>query len=197
MSAAAAPKLDNGKAPLHLIAPDFKFGLARVLAFGAKKYSAWSWTKGKEWSRDLAAIHRHLDQWAGGEDLDPETGESHLLHAGCDIMFLFVSWLRGLGTDDRHKFSVATAVESAALEHPQMIMLSTGRALHAETWRAGGCAVCGKADRLSSSRPHAALPYAHNDCWAPLMTRDSLANPGRNEAVEAIQVLMATVPNEQ
>lgn len=102
-----APKLDAGKPPVHLVAPDFIVGIARVLAFGAKKYSAWSWSDGKPWSKDLSAVMRHVLDWANGQDADPETGLSPLLHAACDLMFLYVSQLRGLGTDDRKKFAAS------------------------------------------------------------------------------------------
>ncbi len=80
--------------------------MGRVMAFGAKKYAAWSWSDGKAWSKDYAAVMRHLTYWANGEDVDPESGESHLAHAACDTMFLLVSQLRGLGTDDRKKFAM-------------------------------------------------------------------------------------------
>lgn len=109
MSDERAPKLDAGKPRLDLIAPDMLRAVGRVMAFGAKKYAAWSWTKGKEWSKDYAAAMRHITSWAGGEDLDPESGEPHLAHAICDITFLLVSQLRGLGTDDRMKFSKESA----------------------------------------------------------------------------------------
>lgn len=105
---AVALKKDDGKLPVSLVAPDFIFGMARVLAFGVKKYKAWNWVQGKAWSRDLEAAQRHLLLWAGGEDLDPESGESHLFHCACDVMFLCVSQLRGLGTDDRMKFTKET-----------------------------------------------------------------------------------------
>lgn len=95
-----APKLDGGKPPMHLVHPVFKRQLAEVLAFGAKKYEPWSWMRGKEWSRDFAATQRHLDDW-WLRKVDPETGKSHLWHAGCDLMFLAVSEELGLGTDDR------------------------------------------------------------------------------------------------
>lgn len=95
-----APKLDNGKPPMHLVHPVFKRQLAEILAFGAVKYEPWSWMRGKEWSRDYAALQRHMDDW-WLRRVDPETGKSHLWHAGCDLMFLAVSEELGLGTDDR------------------------------------------------------------------------------------------------
>ncbi len=99
-----APKLDSGKPPISLVVPDFIVGIATVLGFGRVKYKAWSWALGKEWSRDYDAVQRHLLAWSAGEDADPESGLSHLLHAATDLMFIYVQQLRGLGTDDRHKF---------------------------------------------------------------------------------------------
>lgn len=101
-----APKADGDKRPMHLLVPEFLWAIADVLAFGARKYEAWSWTGGKEWSRDYAAAQRHLSSWWSGEDLDPESGLPHLAHAATDLMFLFVSQRFGLGADDRHRFEV-------------------------------------------------------------------------------------------
>lgn len=99
-----APKFDAGKPRIGLVVPEFIRTIAEVLTFGVSKYGAWSWTKGKEWSKDYDAALRHLLAWGGGEDLDPETGKSHLAHCAADLMFLFVSQLYRFGTDDRHKF---------------------------------------------------------------------------------------------
>ncbi len=105
MSDDVAPKFDGWKPRVDLVVPAFIMALGRVLAFGAKKYGAWTWSKGKLWSQDYGAALRHLLAWAEGEDLDPESGEPHLAHAATDIMLLLISQLRGLGTDDRHKFA--------------------------------------------------------------------------------------------
>jgi hypothetical protein len=53
------------------------------------------------WSRPFSALQRHLAAWWEGECVDPETGMSHLWHAGCCIIFLIAYELRGCGTDDR------------------------------------------------------------------------------------------------
>ena len=99
--AASAPKADDGKPRLDLVAPDLLDALGRVLEFGARKYDAWSWMRGKAWSRDYAAVLRHLNAWWGGEDFDPESALPQLWHAATDLMFLVASQKRGLGTDDR------------------------------------------------------------------------------------------------
>jgi hypothetical protein len=107
----SAPKFDAGKLPLSLVPTDMLRAVARVLAFGAKKYKAWSWTAGKDWSRDYDAAMRHMVDWHDGIDLDPESGEPHLAHALCDLSFLLVSTLRGLGKDDRPIYGQASAVK--------------------------------------------------------------------------------------
>lgn len=96
-------KDDGGKLPLDLIAYDAIAGTARVLAFGAEKYAPRNWEQGIAYSRVFAALQRHITAWWQGGALDPETGLSHLHHAGCCIMFLQAYHERGMGDqlDDR------------------------------------------------------------------------------------------------
>lgn len=94
-------KNDQGKPAYHLLMPEFLDGIATVLEFGARKYEPNNWARGAEWSRYFAALQRHMWAWWGGEDNDPETGLSHLYHAGCCLMFLGSYMERGLGDDDR------------------------------------------------------------------------------------------------
>ena len=75
--------------------------IAKVLAFGARKYEANNWRKGFKWMRTFGALLRHLYAWARGEDNDPETGLSHLAHAGCNVLFLLTFVLTKTGEDDR------------------------------------------------------------------------------------------------
>jgi hypothetical protein len=75
--------------------------IAQVLTFGAEKYGAHNWSRGTAWSRYYAALLRHLFAWWGGEDRDPETGASHLAHAGCCLLFLLEYQRHGWGSDDR------------------------------------------------------------------------------------------------
>ena len=96
-----------------LIAPEFIVGIAHVLAFGAKKYSAGNWAKGMAWSRAIDGFDRHWTAWKGGEKYDLETGYSHLWHAGCCLMFLVAYEARGIGRDDRVEVGLMTAKEDA------------------------------------------------------------------------------------
>lgn len=94
-------KDDAGKVPYELLAPEMLDGVAQVLRFGAEKYEPRNWEKGMAWGRVFGATMRHLWAWWRGEAEDPETGMSHLWHAGCCIMFLIAYEARRTGKDDR------------------------------------------------------------------------------------------------
>ena len=87
--------------------------IAEVLTFGAAKYSANNWARGTDWSRYYAALQRHLFAWWEGEDRDPETGASHLAHAGCCLLFLLEYERHGWGCDDRFRGPDGTAFTKA------------------------------------------------------------------------------------
>jgi hypothetical protein len=96
-------KYDEGKLRMDLVAPEGVEGIARVLTFGANKYGDRNWEKGMSWGRAFAATLRHLYAWWGGQDIDPESGFSHLDHAACNIHFLQAYEKRNIGTDSRNK----------------------------------------------------------------------------------------------
>lgn len=95
-------KHDDGKPPLALLSSSALIEIAKVLDFGAKKYDPWNWKGGFKWSRVASAVLRHIFAWLGGEDKDPETGLSHIAHAGCGILFILDFEVNKLGTDDRY-----------------------------------------------------------------------------------------------
>lgn len=94
-------KADSGKLPLHLLPFDALCGVAEILDLGAKKYAARNWEKGLAWDRVYSAALRHLFSWFQGEDIDPETGLSHMDHALCGLLFLSAFIKRGAGEDNR------------------------------------------------------------------------------------------------
>jgi hypothetical protein len=94
-------KHDDGKLPIELLAFDVLEEVAKVLQFGAKKYAPNNWRAGFVYSRLFGALLRHLFAWWRGQDTDPETGLSHLAHAGCCLLFLHHFVLAKTGTDDR------------------------------------------------------------------------------------------------
>lgn len=85
-----ALKFDDNKPDWSLVPFESLEGMVKVLEFGAKKYAGWNWTAdgGFQYTRVLRSCFRHLFAWARGEDLDPESGLSHIHHAMCNLLFL-------------------------------------------------------------------------------------------------------------
>lgn len=96
-------KFDAGKPPMELLSTEVLVQISRVLEFGKKKYDTHNWRKGMSWSRLIGAALRHLTAYKDGEDLDPETGLSHLAHLGCCTMFLLEFIKTHPDFDDRYK----------------------------------------------------------------------------------------------
>lgn len=94
-------KFDSAKNRLELIPSEFIEEIGSVLTSGAEKYGARNWEKGLEWGRIYGATLRHLFAWWRKEELDPETGKSHLIHAACNILFLFTYQRENKGEDNR------------------------------------------------------------------------------------------------
>ncbi len=64
-------------------------GCIRVLMYGATtKYVPNNWKRVKPQGVYLDAVYRHLADYIDGEEFDSETGESHLSHVLCDVLFL-------------------------------------------------------------------------------------------------------------
>lgn len=61
---------------------------AHVFTYGAKKYAAWNWTKGMNWSIPLACAVRHCMAIIKGEEVDPESNRKHIGHVICNIWML-------------------------------------------------------------------------------------------------------------
>lgn len=97
-----AVKFDTDKAPMSLISRRAIEEEAKVMAFGATKYGRDNWRKGMEFSRLMDACLRHVYAFADGEDLDKETGLSHLAHARCCLAFLLEYEGKKIGKDDRY-----------------------------------------------------------------------------------------------
>ena len=96
-------KNDDGKPAFGLLAPEMLHGVSVILEYGARKYAARNWEKGISYTRVFGGLMRHLWAWWGGEKYDPETGYSHLWHAGCGIMFLIAYEARGMKEYDDRK----------------------------------------------------------------------------------------------
>jgi hypothetical protein len=81
-------KYDGGKAKLHLLPPKSILEVGKVLTYGAEKYDAENWRKVDDLqNRYTSAALRHIFAHIEGEDVDEETGLSHLAHAMCCLLF--------------------------------------------------------------------------------------------------------------
>jgi hypothetical protein len=82
-------KFDQAKPDYTLLPWDAVEEVVKVLDFGAKKYDRDNWKYVDDArNRYLAAAFRHMAAYARGEQVDPETGLSHMAHAGCCVLFL-------------------------------------------------------------------------------------------------------------
>lgn len=83
-------KSDEGKPMVSLVEPAYVLGTAKILTFGAEKYGKdnWKTAKAEDIERYNDALLRHLYAYLGGEKIDPESGQPHLYHISCNVMFL-------------------------------------------------------------------------------------------------------------
>lgn len=102
------------KAPLGLVPPHAMEQTAWVHKLGADKYGPWNWREtGVCASTYVNAILRHLNAWRDGEDLDPESGISHLAHVACSANILMDAGYCGKLQDDRNTTRQCNEVEEA------------------------------------------------------------------------------------
>lgn len=90
-----------GKLPLELTPWLSVMEMVRVLEFGAQKYDSWNWSKGLPYMTMIGSTMRHILKFISGEDLDDESGLSHVAHAMTNLAFLLHFVKMGGGTDDR------------------------------------------------------------------------------------------------
>lgn len=89
-------KYDSSKIRLSLYPAEAMYKIAEVLEFGAKKYAVDNWKYVQPIERYFDAALRHLMAIKTGELNDPESGLSHLAHAGTCIAFMLYHESKGL-----------------------------------------------------------------------------------------------------
>lgn len=77
--------------------------LAECYGRGATKYEPRNYERGYLWSLSYAAAQRHLNQFWAGEDIDPETGTSHVIAAAWHCFALALFMVTHPEKDDRSK----------------------------------------------------------------------------------------------
>ena len=101
----AGTKHDQDKPMITLVRPEFIEGVAAAMTFGSNKYGRYNYREGIEYSRLLDAMMRHALKWARGEEIDEDSGLSHLLLVASNANMLFDLRKHNIGTDDRIRVS--------------------------------------------------------------------------------------------
>lgn len=102
-------RVGSGKPPLHLIPPAAEILESVVMGLGAKKYQPYNWrTSQIRATIYIAAARRHLAQWLDGENVDAESGVTHLAHARACLGILIDAEVNGCLIDDRPQPGVAS-----------------------------------------------------------------------------------------
>ncbi len=96
-------KHDQDKPDLSLLPKEALEAMAFAFQYGEKKYGRHNFRAGMDWHRPLAAALRHITAFNDGEDLDSESGVSHLGHALAAISMLIVYQTKKVGKDTRAK----------------------------------------------------------------------------------------------
>jgi hypothetical protein len=90
------------KAPVHLFPPIAMLKAAEVFRLGAAKYGPYNWRDDSVSATVYySAAMRHLASWFDGEDIDPESGQSHLAHVLCCMSILLDAESIGKMIDNR------------------------------------------------------------------------------------------------
>ncbi len=99
-------KYDSEKSRVELVPVEAIEELGRLYGFGAKKYDVNNWRKGMLWSRIFGALLRHAFAFWRGEEIDKETGISHLIAVAWNAITLYMYCQEHREFDDRYKGNV-------------------------------------------------------------------------------------------
>lgn len=98
-----AERKNNGKLQWTQIDFESMEDMVRVLEFGAEKYDRDNWKKGFPVRQLCDSLLRHMTAFLNGEDIDPESGLTHIGHIQCNAMFLAYNMKHHPEMDDRKK----------------------------------------------------------------------------------------------
>lgn len=94
------------------------FELALAVFEGARKYGKFNWRNvGVRASVYTDACCRHLAAWQEGENIDPESGISHLVKAQACLHILRDAQIRNMMTDDRPPGTVGFVAVQNGMAH--------------------------------------------------------------------------------
>ena len=93
----------EGKGIPSLIPVSALRSVAKRFEDGATKYGRDNWKKGQAITELLGSLFRHIIAFQNGEDLDEESGKSHIGHAMCNLLFIQYVLDNHKHFDDRKK----------------------------------------------------------------------------------------------
>lgn len=96
-----AKKFDGGKIDLSYVSINMKKAVAEALQYGASKYGRMNYYGGLSTNRLVAALERHLELWKNKEEIDSESGLSHLSHMAATIQMILDTTAMGTIDDQR------------------------------------------------------------------------------------------------
>ena len=82
-----ALRYNEGKPKWSLVHYKSLEPMIRVLEFGALKYEPENWKKSMDLKEILNSMQRHLAKLMDGEEVDSESGISHMGHIQCNALF--------------------------------------------------------------------------------------------------------------
>lgn len=90
------------KAPMSVVPMNVVHELGIAMLEGARKYGRHNYRKaGVRASVYFDALHRHMNAWWEGEDIDPDSGMSHITKAIATLTVLRDCMMNDNWTDDR------------------------------------------------------------------------------------------------
>ena len=94
--------IGRNKPSMHALPPKPLFDIAAV--FKVEQYGLWNWRdKPVMYSVYTDAIYRHMAELLERQDLDPDSGKSHLAHIAANAIILMDALEYGTLIDDRWK----------------------------------------------------------------------------------------------
>ncbi|MFA7327113.1 MAG: dATP/dGTP diphosphohydrolase domain-containing protein [Candidatus Kapaibacterium sp.] len=98
-----ATRHNEGKLKWTLVSFEALEPMVKVLEFGAKKYEIDNWKKGLYTTEICESMLRHIFAYLNGENLDEDSGLSHIGHIQANAMFLGYMDLKMPAFDDRRQ----------------------------------------------------------------------------------------------
>lgn len=80
-------RYNEGKPKWSYVHYESLIPMIRVLEYGALKYAPDNWKIGLNLNEILESTQRHLAKLMDGEEIDEESGLSHMGHIQCNAMF--------------------------------------------------------------------------------------------------------------